>query len=63
MALKVGREKLRGGYAQLMTANKPETALYRAPTFSLLLVSHGGTSSCVGRILYVHVCSLDCFIE
>ena len=30
------------GYALLMTANKPETALYRAPTFSLLLVSHGG---------------------
>ena len=25
-----------------MTANKPETALYRAPAFSLLLVSHGG---------------------
>ena len=22
-------------------ANKPETALYRAPTFSLLLASHG----------------------
>ena len=31
------REKLR--------VNKPETALYRAPTFSLLLVSHGGISS------------------
>ena len=30
------------GYALLMMANKPETALYRAPTFSLLLVSHGG---------------------
>ena len=29
-------------YALLMTANKPETVLYRAPTFSLLLVSHGG---------------------
>ena len=25
-----------------MTANKPETVLYRAPTFSLLLASHGG---------------------
>ena len=25
-----------------MTANKLETALYRAPTLSLLLVSHGG---------------------
>ena len=30
------------GYALLMMANKSETALYRAPTFSLLLVSHGG---------------------
>ena len=29
------------GYALLMTANKPETALYRAHTFSLLLASHG----------------------
>ena len=26
----------------LMTANKPETALYRTPTFSILLLSHGG---------------------
>ena len=33
------------GYALLMTANNPETALYRAATFSLLLVSHGGISS------------------
>ena len=33
-------------YALLVTANRPETALYRAPTFSLLLVSHGGISSC-----------------
>ena len=33
------------GYALLMTANKPEKALYRAPTFSLLLASHGGISS------------------
>ena len=30
------------GYALLVTANKPETAPYRAPTFSLLLASHGG---------------------
>ena len=30
-----------------MMANKPETALYRAPTFSLLLASHGGISSCI----------------
>ena len=29
-------------YTLLITANKPETALYRAPTFSFLLVSHGG---------------------
>ena len=34
------------GYAQPTTANKSETVLYRAPTFSLLLVSHGGISSC-----------------
>ena len=33
------------GYALLMMANKPETALYRAPTFSLL-ASHGGISLC-----------------
>ena len=33
------------GYALLMTANKPETALYRAPTFSLLLASHGGINA------------------
>ena len=29
------------GYALLMTANKPERVLYRAPTFSLLVL-HGG---------------------
>ena len=39
------RERNRG-YALLMKANKPETALYRAPTFSLLLASHGGFSLC-----------------
>ena len=39
------------GHALLMTANKPETALYRAPTFSLLLASHGG-SSCAYKIKY-----------
>ena len=33
--------------ALLMKANKPETALTRAPTFSPLLVSHGGISSCM----------------
>ena len=46
------REKSR--YALLMTANKPETALYRAPTFSLLLVSHGGISS--HACVRVHAC-------
>ena len=30
------------GYALLRMANKPETALYSAPTFYLLLQSHGG---------------------
>ena len=35
------------GHALLMTANKVETVLYRAPTFSLLLASHGGLSLCV----------------
>ena len=34
----------------LMTANKPETTLSRAPTFSLLLAPHGGISS---YILYI----------
>ena len=38
------------GYVLLMVANKPETALYRAPTFSVL-VSHGGISS--GRFIFV----------
>ena len=40
------------GYALLMTANKPETALYRAPTFSLLLASHGGIGSCAVYCVY-----------
>ena len=35
------------GYALLMTANKPETALHKVPTFSLLFASHGGISSCL----------------
>ena len=35
------------GYALLVKANKPQTALNRAPTFSLLLASHG--------VVYVHV--------
>ena len=39
--------EIEGIYALLMKANKPETALYRAPTFSLLLVSHGGISWCI----------------
>ena len=32
-------------YALLMMAKKPETVLYKAPTVSLLLASHGGISS------------------
>ena len=35
------------GYALLLTANKPETVLYRAPTFSLLLAPHDGNSTCI----------------
>ena len=35
-----GAREISQGCALLMTANKPEKALYRAPTFSLLLVSH-----------------------
>ena len=38
------------GYVLLMTANKPETVLYRAPTFSLLLVSHGGLDHSVQNV-------------
>ena len=33
-----GTGEINRGYAMLMTANKTETAQYRAPTFSLLLV-------------------------
>ena len=40
-----GTEERNREHALLVTANKPETVLYRAPTFSLLLVSHGGISS------------------
>ena len=46
------------GYALLMTANKPETALYRAPTFSL--VSCDGISSCVCVCVCVYVCVCVC---
>ena len=38
----VEEREIEGIDALLMTINKPETVLYRAPTFSLLLVSHGG---------------------
>ena len=31
----------------MMTANKSETTLYRAPTSSLLLVSHGGITKAI----------------
>ena len=44
MSICGARERNRG-YALLMTANKPETTLYGAPTFSLLLVLHSGISS------------------
>ena len=40
-----------------MTANKPETALYRAPTLSLLLVSHGGLVHVV-LCVYVYMCTV-----
>ena len=46
-----------------MTANKPETVLYRAPTFSLLLVSHGGlvcVCVCVCVCACVHACVCVC---
>ena len=36
-----GTGERNGGYALLMKVNKPETAPYRAPTFSLLPVPHG----------------------
>ena len=41
----LGTEPVDG--CSLDDGNKPETALYRAPTFSLLLASHGGISSCI----------------
>ena len=40
-------------YALLMTANKSETAVYRAPIFSLLLASHGGITSCVCEVCLI----------
>ena len=43
-------------HALLMKANKSDTtALYRAPTFSLLLVSHGGISSCTCTYMYTYL--------
>ena len=36
-----------------MMANKPETALYRAPTFSLLLGSHAEISSCTNVFVVI----------
>ena len=38
----IEESEIEGKDALVMTINKPETVLYRAPTFSLLLVSHGG---------------------
>ena len=50
------------GYAVLMTANKPETALYRALTSSLLLASHGeishGTINHIHNILFSYIFTL-----
>ena len=43
------------GYALLMTAIKPETVVYGAPTFSLLLVSCGGVSSWNGAEFQIHL--------
>ena len=48
-----------------MTANNPETVLYRAPTFSLLLASHGRSahmfSMCNGTVMHcVCVCVCVC---
>ena len=54
-----------------MTANKPAIMLYRAPTFSFLLASHGGISyacvqvhirACVGMHAYacMHLCMHEC---
>ena len=40
-----GAGEINRGHALLKMANKPEKALYRAPTFSLLAL-HGGISSC-----------------
>ena len=44
------------GYALLMKVNKPGTVLYRAPTFSLLLASHGGVSACMFLDVYFSRC-------
>ena len=41
-----------------MKANNLETVLYRTPTFSLLLVSHGGISSCMNIRVEIHTLSL-----
>ena len=38
-----GTGERNGGYALLVMVNKPKTALYRAPTFSLLIASNSGT--------------------
>ena len=42
-----------------MTANKPETVLYRAPTFSLLLASHGGLGYIFRGTEERNQCSVD----
>ena len=49
-----GTDERNGGYALLIT-NKPETVLCRAPTFSLLIASHMGISSCACVYVELHV--------
>ena len=48
------------GYALLMTAKNPETAQYRAPTFSPLLASHAGICFCVCVCVCVRVRACVC---
>ena len=37
----------------IQVPNKPETVLYKAPTFSLLLASRGGSYGCIVWNLHV----------
>ena len=47
-------------YALLTTANKPQTVLYRAPTFCLLQASHGGLCVCVCVYVCTYMCAYAC---